>query len=76
MSQESYHVVPAPRHGWSVKKMGAHRATRHFETKKSAVEYARELSKSHETDLYIHNLDGRVADRRSYGKDLQATCDL
>ncbi len=69
MAHKSYHVVPAPKGGWSVKKEGSHRATKHFDTKAPAVNWARSLSKSQETELYIHGKDGMIYDRKSYGKD-------
>lgn len=39
------HVVPNPDGGWDSKKGKAKRATKHFETKKEAVDFSRELSK-------------------------------
>ncbi|MDX6280180.1 MAG: hypothetical protein QOH03_1251, partial [Kribbellaceae bacterium] len=33
MAKNSHHVVPDPKGGWSVKKGGAVRASRHFERK-------------------------------------------
>ena len=69
MPRKSYHVIPAPEGGWSVKKEGAHRAARTFETKEPAVRWAEEISRDRETELYIHNKDGRISDRRSYGRD-------
>lgn len=62
-------MIPAPRGGWSVKKEGVHRAARHFETKKSAVRWARELSRERGTQLYIHSSTGGIVDKHSYGPD-------
>jgi len=69
MPRTSYHVIPNPNGGWSVKKEGSHRASKKFETKDSAVCYAREISRDRKTELYIHNKDGRISDRRSYGQN-------
>ena len=69
MPRKSYHVIPALDGGWSVKKEGAHRATKKFETKESAIEWGRKISRSKETDLFIHRIDGRISDRVSYGKE-------
>ena len=69
MSRKSYHVIPAIKGGWSVKREGAHRAVRKFETKAAAVQWAQEISRNRETELYIHGQDGRVLDRRSYSRD-------
>ena len=69
MASKSYHVIPAIDGGWAVTKEGAHRASRTFETKESAVEWARELSRTRGTELYIHKQDGRIADHFSYRKE-------
>lgn len=69
MIKRSNHVVPSKSSGWSVKKSGSSRASRNFETKDKAVEYARELSKSEKTELYIHKQNGMIQNKDSYGKD-------
>jgi len=68
MAKKANHVVPSSS-GWSVKKSGAVRASRSFETKERAVEYGRELSKSEKTELYIHKQNGIIQERNSYGND-------
>lgn len=68
MSKRSNHVVPSSV-GWAVKKDGAMRASRTFETKDKAIEYGRELSKSEKTELYIHKSNGMIQNRNSYGND-------
>lgn len=65
----AHHVVPAPRGGWNVKRAGAERAAGHFDTKKQAVDYGRDLSRRHHTELRIHNEDGRIASSDSHGGD-------
>lgn len=42
---KSKHVVPKSTGGWDVKNGGSDKATKHFETKQPAVDYARELAK-------------------------------
>jgi hypothetical protein len=69
MSRKSNHVVPSKSDGWSVRKSGATRATRNFDTKDEAVSYARELSKNERTELYIHKSNGMIQNRNSYGND-------
>lgn len=69
MAAESYHVMPGLDGGWRVKKEGSHRAAKKFTTKKSAIEWAREVSRSESTELFIHKLDGRISDKVSYRKD-------
>lgn len=68
MSKKSNHVVPSAS-GWAVRKSGAERASRVFSTKEKAVEYGRELSKSEQTELYIHKSNGMIQNRNSYGND-------
>lgn len=68
MSKKSNHVVPSSS-GWSVKKSGADRASRTFDTKDKAVEYGRELSKNERTELFIHKSNGMIQNRNSYGRD-------
>jgi len=68
MSKKSNHVVPS-KSGWSVKKSGAERASRSFETKGQAVEYGRALSKNEKTELYIHKSNGMIENKNSYGHD-------
>ena len=68
MAKRSNHVVPSSS-GWAVKKSGSERASRTFETKKKAVEYGKELSKTEKTELYIHKNNGMIQNRNSYGND-------
>ena len=69
MSRKTHHVVPAKDGGWSVKKGGAEKASRNFDDKKEAVDYAREVSKNQESELYIHKKDGTIQRKDSYGND-------
>ncbi len=54
---------------WKVRREGSSRASRVFRTKDAAVAYGRKVGKSERLELYIHNADGRISDRRSYGND-------
>ena len=58
--------------GWNVIRAGAKRATRSFATQKEAIEYGRSISKSHATELVIHDENGRLAGKEFYGKDLNS----
>lgn len=69
MTKKTQHVVPAPQGGWNVKKGGSEKATRHFETKAPAIDYAKQLSKKQGAELYIHNKDGRISNPNSFGND-------
>lgn len=69
MAKKSYHVIVSPDGGWNVKRTGAKRASGHFSTKAEAVREARTILKKSGGELIIHNTDGRISSRDSYGKD-------
>jgi len=69
VSKSNQHVVPSPKGGWSVRKTGASRASKVFETKNDAIDYARSQAKEKKLELFIHNRDGTIAQKDSYGKD-------
>jgi len=58
--KQTYHVVPNPDFGWAVKKGGAEKASKHFETKQDAIAYGREVSRNQSRNLIIHGKDGRI----------------
>lgn len=66
---DTHHVVPNPDGGWDVKRGGAKRASGHCDTKREAIDKAREISRNQGTELRIHNLDGRIAQSDSHGGD-------
>lgn len=68
-NNNSHHVVPDPEGGWNVKKAGASRASAHTDTKKEAVDIARQISQNQGTELVIHNQNGQIAIKDSHGKD-------
>lgn len=61
--------MPDPHGGWNVRKGGSTRATKHFDTKKEAVSWGREVSKKQRSELVIHKRDGTILRKDSYGKD-------
>jgi len=52
-----------------VKREGAKRASSLHATKEEAVQRATATAKREHTELEIHNRDGKIADRSSYGND-------
>ena len=66
---KSQHVVPKNTGGWDVKKGGSDRATKHFETKQPAVDYARDLARKQGSELVVHNKDGKNSKKDSHGND-------
>jgi len=69
MRKSKQHVVPKQSGGWAVRKSGASRASRVFETQYDAVTYARQLARKEGSELYVHGLDGTIRERDSYGSD-------
>ena len=66
---DSHHVVPNPDGGWDVKRSGASRASRHFDTKADAVDAGREISRNQRTEFVIHRRDGTFQRKDSHGND-------
>lgn len=69
VNERRQHVVPDQHGRWSVRKAGADRATRAFDTQSDAVAYAREAAKKLGGELYIHRKDGTIRERDTYGND-------
>ena len=70
MAKKSTHVVPnKAKGGWDIKQSGAKRSSAHIDTKRRAIDRAREISKNQRTELVIHNRDGRIARKDSHGND-------
>ena len=69
MSNKSTHVVPNAEGGWDIKQSGGQRSSGHFDTKQEAVQRARTISQNQNTELVVHNKDGRIAGKDSYGND-------
>ena len=68
--RKEIHVVSDPeRGGWDAKRPHADRASKHFETKKEAIEWCRELAKKEGLELIPHGTDGKIQNPNSYGKD-------
>lgn len=68
MAKNTRHVVPR-QDGWAVKKSGATRASKVFDTQASAIQYARDKARKESGELYVHRSDGTIRQRDSYGKD-------
>lgn len=69
MSNKSTHVVPNPKGGWDIKKSGGERSSGHFNTKKEAIDRARQISQNQDSELVIHNKDGTISQKDSHGND-------
>ena len=71
-NKKNQHVVPSsdtPSKKWAVKGEGNKRNTKLTLTKDKAVERARQIAKNQKTELVIHNKDGKISDKDSFGND-------
>lgn len=69
MKKKDIHVVPNKEGGWDVQEAGNKTPLDHKPTKKEAVAAGRELAKVAQVELVIHNKDGKISDKDSYGND-------
>jgi hypothetical protein len=67
MKNKNVHVVPAK--GWGVKREGNKRNTFIALTKSQAIEFGRKIAKIEKSELIIHNRDGKISDKDSFGND-------
>ncbi len=63
------HVTPHPDGGWQVKAAGASRATVRTNTQKEAYAIGRQIAINQGSELLVHNRQGQIRDRNSYGND-------
>ncbi len=66
---ETHHVVPNPSGGWDVRRGGAERATGHYDINRRAIDPGRQVRHNQETEVHIHNRDGRIAQSDRHGWD-------
>ena len=62
------HTVPHGK-GWANRREGADRVAKTFDTKKEAQSAGRDTAKRSRTEHLIHNKDGKIGERNSYGGD-------
>ena len=61
----SQHVVPA-NGNWAVKRAGSFRVSKIFDTQKEAVSYGQKVARNKGSELFVHNLSGRIKSRQSF----------
>ena len=59
-TENEHYVVFNRDGGWDVLRGSALRALRHFNTKKEAVAYGRQVSRNQRTELGIHHKNGKI----------------
>ena len=62
------HVTPR-RDGWQVKDAGNSRATVVTSTQREAIRVGKEIAKNQGSELFVHNKQGQIRERNSYGND-------
>lgn len=67
--KKTHHVVPDTQGGWNVKKGGGAKSIKHFNRKKDAENYARQVSQNQGSELIIHGKDGKIQRTDSHGND-------
>lgn len=66
--KKNQHVVPTNGR-WGIRGEGNTRLTQTFDTQREAYERAREIAINQQSELFIHNRQGRIRERNSYGND-------
>lgn len=69
MSKKENYDVALSGKKWQVKKHGASRASKKFDTQKEAIGYGKKQAKESKGELYIKNRQGKIREANSYGKD-------
>lgn len=54
---------------WKLKRDGAQRSTKIFDTQREAIEEGRRISRNQQTELVIHGRNGRIREKDSHGHD-------
>lgn len=55
--------------GWAVKGAGNIRATKVHDTQREAIDHARDIAKRSGSEVVIHDRDGLIRAKDSYGND-------
>lgn len=67
------HVTPNSDGTWNVKGAGNTKATNIFSTQKEAIVRAREIAINQKSEVVIHDRNGQIRDKNSYGTDPTST---
>jgi hypothetical protein len=69
LAGKTQHVIKSFAGDWAVRKGGANRITKVHETLEAAIKHGRQIAKNQKADFYIHDLNGKVLEKSSYGED-------
>jgi len=65
---KNQHVVPA-KDGWAVRGANNSKSTSVHSTQREAIDAAREIARNQKSELLIHNKNGQIRQKNSYGND-------
>ncbi len=68
MAATNQHVVPRGKK-WAIRKTGAERVTRRFDTQQEAIKAARGIARDKGGEVFIHGRDGRIRLRDTHEND-------
>ena len=66
--KKSVHVMPRE-DGWAVMREGNKRASSVHSTQREAEQKGRQTARHDKTEFFLHNRQGQIRERESYGKD-------
>ena len=65
--KNNIHVIK-DKNGWKSKTENS-QDEKHFKTKEETLKFAKEIAKESKVELIIHNKDGIISNKNSYGND-------
>lgn len=65
VSKNNTHVISSGG-GWAVRKEGAERASRVFDSRGAAIKHAKSTAKKSLAEVFVHGKDGTIKDRLSF----------
>lgn len=68
MTGKNQHVVPHD-DKWAVRGDGNGKVTKQFDSQREAIEHARSIAINQQSEVLIHNQQGQIRERNSYGHD-------
>jgi len=68
VTMKNIHITPH-KNGWQVKKAGSSKAIKVCTTQKECIIYGTQKAKQTGAELFIHNKQGKIRERNSYGND-------
>lgn len=68
MTGKNQHVAPHD-DKWAVRGAGNGKVTKQFDTQREAIEHARSIAINQQSEVLIHNQQGQIRERNSYGND-------